>query len=155
MKKWMILVVTALLVFTGCEEKEPVIVYANYLAEEHIPYTSDMEMMEIITLSEDYDLFIRNDSEYSRFVLFSTDTKVKDFELFTIAIPVGDKMEYHIEKPVLHYDDLSTNKGLIIQMDMPETFPWYGISYTNENGDTVRYAICTSGYDDSVILEKF
>lgn len=155
MKKWIVVFVVAIFVFAGCDKKEPVVVYADYLAKEHIPYTKDMERMEVITVSEDYDLFIRDDSEYSRFVLFSTDAKVKNFEFFTIAIPVGDTVEYHMEKPVLHYDDLSANKSLIIQMAMPETFPWYGISYTDENGDTVRFAICTSGYDDSVILEKF
>ncbi|MBQ5850562.1 MAG: hypothetical protein IIW54_07090 [Lachnospiraceae bacterium] len=114
-----------------------------------------MDRMEIIPLSEEYDFFIMDDNQYSRCVVFSADTKVKNFELYRIAVPAGDKIEYHCEKPVLHYDDISSDKSIVIQMDMPETLPWYGISYTNESGDTVKYAIHVSGYDGSVVLEKF
>ena len=62
---------------------------------------------------------------------------------------------YNYHKPVLHYDDISSDKSIVIQMDMPETLPWYGISYADENGDSVKYAIHVSGYDGSVVLEKF
>ena len=155
MKKFIMFFISLLFIFTACGEKTPVTVKADYLADEYIPDTSGMERMEIIPLSEDYDLFIRDNSQYSAFVVFSSDTKVKDFEFYIIAIPAGDKIEYHCEKPVLHYDDISSDKSLVIQMEMPETVPWYGISYKDENGDTVRYAIHMSGYDGSVILEKF
>ncbi len=155
MKKLVAIFISALFAFTACTEKVPVTVYADYLADELIPDTTDMVKMEIIPLTDEYDLFIKNNSRHSAFVVFSSDTKVKDFEFYTIAIPVGDKIEYHCEKHVLHYDDISADKSLVIQMKMPETLPWYGISYTDENGDTVRYAIHMSGYDGSVILEKF
>ena len=155
MKKLSAVVLLLMFVFAGCSSKEPVVVMADFLTEENIPDTTGMETMEIITLSEEYDLFIRDDSKYSRFVVFSANTKVKDFELYTIAIPASDKIEYTCGKPVLNYDGLSAEKSLVIQMAMPETLPWYGISYKDENGDTVKYAIFTSGYDGSVILEKF
>ena len=155
MKKFIMFFISLLFIFTACGEKTPVTVNADYLADEYIPDTSGMERMEIISLTEDYDLFIRDNSQYSAFVVFLFVIKVKEFEFFTIAIPAGDKIEYHCEKPVLHYDDISADKSLVIQMEMPETVPWYGISYKDENDDTVRYAIHMSGYDGSVILEKF
>ena len=155
MKKIILCLITLLFVLTACKSKENVVVYADYLSDEYTIDTTDMKNMEIISLSNEYDLFIRNNSESSSFVVFFADTKVKDFEYFTIAIPYGDKIEYTYEKPVLHYDDLSANKSLIIQMDMPETIPFYGISYKDENGDVVRFAIHVSGYDGSIVLENF
>lgn len=155
MKKLVSFFIILIFMLTACGEKVPVTVYADYLTDELIPDITGMKIMEIVPLSENYDLFIRNNSRYSAFVVFSSDTKVKNFEFYTIAIPAGNEIEYHCEKPVLHYDDISADKSLVIQMEMPETVPWYGISYTDENGDTVRYAIHTSGYDGSVILEKF
>lgn len=155
MKKLIPFFITMILALTACGSKEPVVVYADYLPEEKTPCTDGMEIMEIIPVSEEYDLFIRDNDDYSCFVVFSADTKVKDFEFYTIAIPAVETMEYHCEKPVLHYDDISADKSIVIQMNMPETMPWYGISYTNENGDTVRYAILLSGYDGSVILQQF
>lgn len=156
MKKLILILLMILtLAFTACAGKTPVIVYADYLEDEYLPDTSGMEIMEIVSLSENYDLFIRDASQYSAFVVFSSDTKVKDFEFYTIAIPEGDKVEYNCEKTVLHYDDISADKSLVIQMEIPETVPWYGISYKDENGDIVKYAIHMSGYDGSVVLEKF
>ena len=142
-------------IFTDCGEKESAVIHTDYLPQELVPTTEGMDRMEIIPLSEEYDFFIMDDNQYSRCVVFSADTKVKNFELYRIAVPAGDKIEYHCEKPVLHYDDISSDKSIVIQMDMPETLPWYGISYTNESGDTVKYAIHVSGYDGSVVLEKF
>ena len=155
MKKLVSIFLILMLLFTACGKKEPVVVYADYLQQELVPSTEGMEIMEILCLSEEYDLFIRNDNEYSQYVVFSSDTNVKNFAFFTIAIPEGDKIEYNAEKPVLHYDKITAHKNLVIKMDMPETLPWYGISYTDENGDTVKYAILVSGKDGSVILNKF
>ena len=135
MKKLVSIFLILMLLFTACGKKEPVVVYADYLQQELVPATEGMEIMEILCLSEEYDLFIRNDNEYSQYVVFSSDTNVKNFEFFRIAIPEGDKIEYHAEKPVLHYDKITAHKNLVIKMDMPETLPWYGISYTDENGD--------------------
>ena len=156
MKKIMAFIMIATMLFTACGEKVPVEITADYLAEEYIQQLpGDMPVMEIMEFTDEYDIFIRNDDEYSRYVVFSANTKVKDFELYTIAIPVSDTIEYDKEKSVLHYDNLSEKKSLVIRMNMPETLPWYGISYTDENGETVNFAIHMSGFDGSVILEKF
>ena len=155
MKRIILFFITLMLVFTACGRKEPVVITADYLPDDSLPVITDMDRMEIIPLSAKMDLFIRSKSDYGRFVVFSANTRVKDFRLYNIAIPAGDEIVYHCEKPVLHYDDLSADKSLVVYMQMPETVPWYGISYTDENGDTVKYAIHASGMDGSVILEKF
>ena len=156
MKKIMAFIMMATMLFTACGEKVPVEITADYLPDEYIKQLpSDIPVMEITEFTDEYDIFIRNDDEYSRYVVFSANTAVKDFEFYTIAIPVSDTIEYHKEKPVLHYDNLSEEKSLVIRMNMPETLPWYGISYTDENGETVNFAIHMSGFDGSVILEKF
>lgn len=152
MKKISAVVLLLMFVFAGCGSKEPVIVKADFLTEENIPDTTGMETLEIITLSEEYDLFLRSkDAEGSRYIVFSADTPVKDFTLYTIAVSADDK--YDCEKPVLQYDDLSAEKSLIIRLHKRSGHPWNGISYKDENGDTVQYAVHTG--DEEVYLEKF
>ncbi len=152
MKKLPVIILFLLLIFTGCGSEEPVVVKADFLTEENIPDTTGMGILEIIPLSEEYDLFLRSkDTEGSRYIVFSADTAVKDFTLYTIAVSTGDK--YDCEKPVLQYDDLSAEKSLIIRLNKRKGHPWYGISYKDENGDTVKYAVHTGG--EEVYLEKF
>jgi len=152
MKKFCIFLLLISFILSGCTEKDPVEVYAAYLPPENIPSDINSPLLEIIPLSEEYDLFLRNkDIEDSRYIVFSADTSVKDFTLYTIAVSAGDK--YDCEKPVLHYDDLSAVKSLIIRLNKRSGYPWNGISYKDENGDTVKYAIHTG--DEEVYLEKF
>ena len=155
MNKVMSVLFVFMLIFTACGEKIPVEVQADYLPSDITVETADIPVMEVVSLSDEYDLFIRDNSEHSTYVVFSANTSVKDFALYTIAVPVAEEIQYDCEKPVLYYDDLSVEKSLIIKMAMPETVPWYGISYKDENGDTIKYAVFLSGYDGSIILEKF
>lgn len=155
MKK-LFVVFAVLFVLTACGGKETVIINADYLVEEYVQQIpKNIPPGELTEYTDEYDLFITGSELYSQYVVFSANTEVDDFKFYVIAVPRGDIIEYHKGKPILHYDKLSENRSLIIRMPMPETLPWYGISYTDENGDTINYAIHCSGKDGSVILEKF
>ena len=153
MKKFLLFLIAAILILTGCSKKEAVFVNAARLSAENIPEDTGLPRREIISLSEECDLFLNSKSaENSCYVVFSSKGDVKDFTLYTIAVG-KNSTDYDCEKPVLYYDELSAQKSLIVRLNKAEGYPWTGISYTDEKGNTVRYAVHTG--NDEVYLEKF
>ncbi len=103
-----------------------------------------------------YDEYTADDSEYAAKVVFTTDGAVRDFKV--IALTVTDVSEdgniSFMFNDLYVCGDLIPEKGLAVKMSLPETVPFYGISYTDGNGETRIFSVNLSGFDGSVYLAE-
>ena len=103
-----------------------------------------------------YDEYTADDSEYAAKVVFTTDGAVRDFRV--IALTVTDVSEdgnvSFMFDELYTYGDLTPDKGLAVKMSLPETLPFYGISYIDGTGAERIFSVNLSGFDGSVYLAE-
>ena len=59
------------------------------------------------------------------------------------------------EKSIHTLATLKPERPLMVRMTFEGTIPNYGISYTDTDGSTKRFAVQISGKDGSIILSEF
>ena len=104
----------------------------------------------------EYDEYTADDSEYAAKVVFTTDGAVRDFKI--IALTVTDVSEEgnvsFFFEDLYVCGELTPDKGLAVTMSLPETIPFYGISYIDGTGETRIFSVNLSGFDGSVYLAE-
>ena len=104
----------------------------------------------------EYDSYSAEEGEYAVDVVFLTDGAVRDFKV--IALTVTDVSEEGYISftfdDLYAYGELVPEKGLSVKMSLPETIPFYGISYTDGTGNTRIFSVNLSGFDGSVYLAE-
>ncbi len=53
-----------------------------------------------------------------------------------------------------HHGDLLPGSGLSVKMSLPETVPFYGISYRDNSGAERIFSVNLSGFDGAVYLTE-
>ncbi len=104
----------------------------------------------------EWDEYALSDSEYAERVVFLTDGAVKDFRLMALKLEeITDAGKISFAAEVLyHHGDLTPERGLAVTMNLPETIPYYGISYTDGTGAERLFSVSLSGFDGSVYLSE-
>ena len=104
----------------------------------------------------EYDSYSAEEGEYAVDVVFLTDGTVRDFKV--LALTVTDVSEdgnvSFAFDDLYYYGELKQEKGLAVKMSLPETIPFYGISYTDGTGNTRIFSVNLSGFDGSVYLAE-
>ncbi len=117
-----------------------------------VEYTSDT------SFDEEYcDFYSIDQSEYATSIAFSTDGTLYDFKLLSLSMNDVDEEgnpEYSIEE-ISSYDRLESYRPLIVELTFYGDTPSYGVSYTDESGQTRYFAVSMSGYDGSLELLEF
>ena len=104
-----------------------------------------------------YDEFTADSYESQAKVLFTTDKSVKDFNILALTLENVDddgKVAFS-EQSVYNMDTLKPERPLMVNMTLEGTIPNYGISYTDTDGSTRKYAVEISGKDGALILREF
>lgn len=104
----------------------------------------------------EYDSFAVDDADYAVDVVFTTDGTVRNFKVIALTLnEITDDgyMSFFFEE-LYTYGDLTPDKGLAVKMSLPETIPFYGISYTDGTGADRVFSVNLSGFDGSVYLEE-
>lgn len=112
---------------------------------------------DIIDNYDEYDEFTADNYESQDKVLFTTDKSVKDFNILALTLEDVDddgKVTFS-EKSVYNMDTLKPERPLMVNMTLEGTIPNYGISYTDTDGSTKRYAVEISGKDGSLLLNEY
>lgn len=104
----------------------------------------------------EWDEYAVSDSVYAERVVFLTDGAVKDFCLMALKLEeITDYGKISFASEVLyHHGDLTPERGLAVTMNLPETIPYYGISYTDGTGEERMFSVNLSGLDGSVYLSE-
>ncbi|MBQ7046617.1 MAG: hypothetical protein IJN85_02595, partial [Oscillospiraceae bacterium] len=103
------------------------------------------------------DFYSIDHSEYATSIAFSTDGTLYDFKLLSLSMNDVDEEgnpEYSIEE-ISSYDRLESYRPLIVELTFYGDTPSYGVSYTDESGQTRYFAVSMSGYDGSLELLEF
>jgi len=104
----------------------------------------------------EYDSFAADYTDYAVDVVFTTDGTVRNFKVLALTlkeITEDGSMSFSF-KDMYTYGELTPDKGLAVKMSLPETIPFYGISYT-DGTDTERvFSVNLSGFDGSVYLTE-
>ena len=102
------------------------------------------------------DSYTADDSEYASEVVFLTDGAVRDFRLLGLTLEeITDDGELVFSFEELYvYGELTPEKGLAVRMNIPETIPYYGISYMDGTGAVRVFSVNYSGFDGSVQLAE-
>lgn len=103
-----------------------------------------------------YDEYTADDSEYAAKVVFTTDGTVRDFKILALTVTdVSEEGSVSFAFDELYtYGELTPDKGLAVKMSLPETIPFYGISYTDGTGADRIFSVNLSGFDGSVYLAE-
>ena len=123
--------------FVGVEEIYPV--YISYADE---------------SILDECEHYIIDDNEYSKWISIYANTEVTNFYVLGLAdIEYFDDGTFtYSTKEKVECKALNQGKEILVKMDLPETFPFYAISYFEEDGTFHSYAIIISGEDGSVKL---
>jgi len=102
----------------------------------------------------DYDFFAADDADYAVDVVFTTDSTVRNFKIIALTLNeiTNDGYISFFFEDLYTHGDLTPDKGLAVKMNLPETIPFYGISYTDETGADRVFSVNLSGFDGSVYL---
>ncbi len=104
----------------------------------------------------EYTVYEMDASAFASEIVFYTDGNVQDFKLLKLTMqdaPDGESFTFTGEEIYTH-GELTPDAGLSVRMRLPETIPYYGISYTNADGATRMFSINVSGRDGSVYLSE-
>ena len=103
-----------------------------------------------------YDEYTADDSEHAAKVVFATDSTVRNFKIVALTVTdITDEGAVSFVYDVMYtYGSLTPEKGFAVTMSLPETIPFYGISYTDGTGETRIFSVNLSGFDDSVYLAE-
>lgn len=110
---------------------------------------------------------LSNFSSYTKFkadqngtlskIVFSVNCPVKDLKFLNVElIDVDDNGKANFSSQEIYSQNvLEPQKPLVVEMNLPETVPTHGISYTDGNGQTKKFIIGLSGQDGSIFLTEF
>ena len=101
-----------------------------------------------------YDIFIADEAEYAVDVVFTTDSTVQDFRVYALTLDeiTDDGYVSFFFEELYFQEELTPEKGLAVKMSLPETIPFYGITYVDGSGATRTFSVNLSGFDGSVYL---
>jgi len=102
------------------------------------------------------DAFIADNTDYACDVVFTTDGTVRNFKIIALTLnEISDDgyVSFFFEDLYIH-GDLTPEKGLAVKMNLPETIPFYGISYIDGTGAERIFSVNLSGFDGSVQLAE-
>ena len=104
----------------------------------------------------EYDSFAADYTDYAVDVVFTTDATVRNFKVLALTLnEITDDGEVSFFFEELYtYGELTPDKGLGVKMSLPETIPFYGISYTDGTGADRVFSVNLSGFDGSVQLAE-
>ena len=105
----------------------------------------------------DYTKFRADQSGKLSRIVFSVNKPVKDLKFLSVEFIDVDENGKAIFSfcNIYSQDTLEPHKPLVVEMNLPETIPNHGISYTDGNGTVRRYTIGLSGEDGSIFLSEF
>ena len=128
----------------------------EYAAKE--PSQLFVEYQSVASFNEDScDFYSVEQSEYSTMIVFTTDGVLQDLKLLSLFMNDVDEAgnpEYTIDE-IYSYGTLESYRPLIVELTFYGDMPSYGVSYTDENGETRCFAVSVSGYDGSLELLEF
>ena len=102
----------------------------------------------------EYDSFAADDADYAVEVVFTTDAAVRNFKVLALTLDeiTDDGYVSFFFEELYAYGELTPDKGLAVKMSLPETIPFYGISYTDGTGADRVFSVNLSGFDGSIQL---
>ena len=110
---------------------------------------------------------LSNFSSYTKFkadhdgslsqIVFSVAQPIKNVKFLNVElIDVDDNGKANFSSQEIYSQNvLEPQKPLVVEMNLPETVPTHGISYTDGSGQTKKYIIGLSGQDGSIFLTEF
>lgn len=104
----------------------------------------------------EYESFAADYTDYAVDVVFTTDGTVRNFKVLALTLNeiTDDGYMSFLFKDLYTYGELTPDKGLAVKMSLPETIPFYGISYTDGTGADRVFSVNLSGFDGSVYLAE-
>ncbi len=99
----------------------------------------------------DYHVFIKEESEYTQYLLLKPSEELSDISLYLMDI--ADEGLVPGEK-LYTLDKLNVDKHLVVGVVFYGDLTTYGLSFKGASGNEYNYTIYTSGKDGSVILQK-
>ena len=163
------ILLAAVLMLTGCGRSEgepddvPQIPAVDAVETEQIPeevpaYPENPAVSAVYgnEYTGERESYTADDSEYASEVVFLTDGAVRDFRLLGLTLEeITDDGEVVFSFEELYvYGELTPEKGLAVRMNIPETIPYYGISYMDGTGAVRVFSVNYSGFDGSVQLAE-
>lgn len=141
---------------TGVSESIITSTIENYEEKESpqlfVEYTDDTPFTK-----ESCDFYSVEQSEYSTMIVFTTDGVLQDLKLLSLFMNDVDEEgnpEYSIDE-IYSYGTLESYRPLMVELTFYGDMPSYGVSYTDETGETRYFAVSVSGYDGSLELLEF
>ena len=133
------------------------ITFAEY-GNVEMPYAEEPVLSAVYgsDYAGEYEAFVADDAEYAVDVVFTTDGAVRDFKVLALEVTeIADdgSMSFFYDELYFH-GDLLPGMGLSVKMSLPETIPFYGISYRDNSGAERIFSVNLSGYDGSVYLTE-
>lgn len=133
--------------------------FSDYTEKSVFEFDSIRIQVEYSTKEEieyafDYDGFNTEDKE-ATMVTFTTNDMTKDFKILhlkNVEINENGKMSYEAEE-AYHQEVLDPSRPFIAGLYFYGSIPNNGISYVNEDGDTVMLILGQSGKDGSLYLQ--
>ncbi len=117
-----------------------------------------VEYQSVASFNEDScDFYSVEQSENSTMIVFTTDGVLQDLKLLSLFMNDIDEAgnpEYSIDE-IYSYGTLESYRPLMVELTFYGDMPSYGVSYTDENGETRCFAVSVSGYDGSLELLEF
>lgn len=108
------------------------------------------------TYTGEWDHYPAEEGEYAVDIVFITDGAVRDFQVLALTVTdISEEGELSFAFEELYtYGELTPERGLAVKMSLPETIPFYGISYRDGAGNTRVFSVNLSGFDGSVYLTE-
>lgn len=106
------------------------------------------------SLLSDCESYVLDDETYSEWLSIYANMSVNHFyvlKLSDLEYFEDGTFNYSTEE-VVEYDTLEQGMEIAVKMNLPETVPFYAISYFEENGTFHSYAVIVSGEDGSIKL---
>ena len=99
----------------------------------------------------DYHVFIKEESEYTQFLLLEPSEEISDISLSLMEITDEG---LSVGETIYTLDKLNADKPLAVGVVFYGDFTTYGLSFKGTSGNECNYIIYTSGKDGSVILQE-
>ncbi len=129
-----------------------------FVEEDAAPSQLFVEYQSDASFNEDScDFYSVDKSGYETLIVFSTDGVLQDLKLLSLFMNDVDgegNPEYTIDE-IYSYGTLESYRPLMVELTFYGDMPNYGVSYTDETGETKYFAISVSGYDGALELLAF
>ena len=104
----------------------------------------------------EHDSFTADDAEYAVDVVFTTDGTVRNFKVISLTLneTTDDGYVSFFFEDLYTHGELTPGKGLAVRMSLPETIPFYGISYIDGTDAGRVFSVNLSGFDGSIQLAE-